>query len=192
MTATLTFPDKFGPYPTGSTTLTLEIEGFTLTARVEHDDSGDTPWERDMSHGPVSEWTTRAMYDGERVLSEDHGSYRYYDMDVATTMAQAEGWQAPKGCNPRRLRKYVAAAEHDFDMLKAWCDDRWHYVGVVISVEFDGIMLDRFAASLWGIECDYPATPNNEYLDDVANELISEAFEAGRAKIDHLVHEFLA
>lgn len=82
--------------------------------------------------------------------------------------------------------------EHALAVRKAWEDDEWHYVGVALSVTRDGVMLDEHAASLWGIECNYPLADggyNNGYLLEVANELLPEALEAARAKFDELVKQ---
>lgn len=42
------------------------------------------------------------------------------------------------------------------------------------------IIVDSTQASLWGVEWNYPGT-DNCYLTTVANELLSEALDAGRA-----------
>lgn len=76
----------------------------------------------------------------------------------------------------------VAAVEADFARLKAWCDDEWFYVGVVLSISRGGIELDDHAAALWGIESDA-----GDYLTEVANELLTEALEAGRAALARLI-----
>ncbi|MEP4992246.1 MAG: hypothetical protein ABJV68_31810, partial [Paracoccaceae bacterium] len=65
-------------------------------------------------------------------------------------------------------------------VMEAWRKGEWFYCGIVLSVERDGIELDHHAASLWGVECNYPGT-DNCYLTTVANELLSEALDAGRA-----------
>jgi len=64
--------------------------------------------------------------------------------------------------------------------MEAWRKGEWFYCGIVLSVERDGIELDHHAASLWGVEWNYPGT-DNCYLTTVANELLSEALDAGRA-----------
>ena len=66
-------------------------------------------------------------------------------------------------------------------VMAAWKNDEWYYCGVILSVALEGITLDRFAASLWGIEANYPDS-DNAYLTEVANELLSEALEAAKAE----------
>lgn len=75
---------------------------------------------------------------------------------------------------------------------RAWERDEWHYCGVVLSVARDGVTLDEHAASLWGIECNFPRElagrdNPNWYLTEVAHELLDEALEVGRAKLASLI-----
>jgi hypothetical protein len=77
------------------------------------------------------------------------------------------------GCNEQQQRELIEAR-------KAWFRNEWFYGGVVISAHKAGVMLTNNAASLWGIECNYPGT-KNEYLTEVANNLLLEAVgEANR------------
>jgi len=65
-----------------------------------------------------------------------------------------------------RFAKAQAKAER---VMAAWRNDEWFYCGVILSVTIDGLTLDRFAASLWGIE-------------EVANELLPEAIAEAKAE----------
>ena len=65
--------------------------------------------------------------------------------------------------------------------MSAWKNDEWYYCGVILSVAIDGLTLDRFAASLWGIEANYPDS-DNAYLSEVANELLPEALAEAKAE----------
>lgn len=72
------------------------------------------------------------------------------------------------------------------NVMRAWEAGEWWYVGVCLSVWIGDICLDRHAASLWGIECNYPSSPHNptpnDYLTEVANDLLPEALsEASKA-----------
>lgn len=82
----------------------------------------------------------------------------------------------------QRLADAQAKAE---GVMQAWRNDEWFYCGIVLSVALDGVMLDDCAASLWGVEANYPDT-DNSYLADVANELLPEAIEAGRDALARL------
>lgn len=70
-------------------------------------------------------------------------------------------------------------------VMEAWRQDKWFYCGIVLSVSFEGVVLDDHAASLWGIEANYPDS-DNVYLTDVANELLPEALDVGRAVLARL------
>ena len=77
-----------------------------------------------------------------------------------------------------RFAKAQAKAEA---VMAAWKNDEWFYCGVILSVAIEGLTLDRFAASLWGIEANYPDS-DNAYLTEVAKELLPEALEAAKAE----------
>jgi hypothetical protein len=65
------------------------------------------------------------------------------------------------------------------DDIAAWKCGEWEYVGVVLSVWVDDICLDDHAASLWGIDCNYPGA-DNLYLSECADDLLGEALGAAR------------
>ncbi|ABI77983.1 hypothetical protein HNE_1441 [Hyphomonas neptunium ATCC 15444] len=63
--------------------------------------------------------------------------------------------------------------------MAGWRKDEWFYCGVVLSVSIDGVELAPHAASLWGLEANYPGS-ENEALTQSANDLLPEALaEAG-------------
>lgn len=90
--------------------------------------------------------------------------------------------------------EYTARLEHDWDskptdfecysekQIEAWRRDEWHFFGVVIQSSKDGVELCDHAASLWGIEGNFPLRRKNpnRYFRDVANELLPEAIETTR------------
>jgi hypothetical protein len=55
----------------------------------------------------------------------------------------------------------------------------------VLSVSLDGVNLAPHAASLWGIEANYPDT-DNSYLTEVANDLMPEAIAVARDTLTRL------
>lgn len=67
-------------------------------------------------------------------------------------------------------RAYAAdAARHDFDLLRRWCNDQWHYVGVVVCLaDEDGNPIEEICESTWGLES------YGEYTSTVARELADE------------------
>lgn len=164
---------------TAYSSITCEVDGFTVKAFCEADDSSDAPWERDDGHGPVSEWTTRDKRPGERLLNKDHGSKRFYDFAAAVKIARVDSWDTePYGVGTAGERA-VRAVEADFSRLQAWCSDDWHYVGVCVQVSKNGIELThKYDNALWGIESDC-----EDYLTEVAGELLDEAVDAAKAKL---------
>lgn len=65
---------------------------------------------------------------------------------------------------------YECYAEED---VQRWRDDEWSYCGVVVSVHVGTDMIDKHAASLWGVEMNF-SDDGNSYLDEVADELCDE------------------
>ncbi|KCZ45793.1 hypothetical protein [Hyphomonas sp. CY54-11-8] len=94
----------------------------------------------------------------------------------------APGFIGPGNGFRQRFAEAQAKAEA---VMEAWRKGEWFYCGIVLSVERDGIEMDSHAASLWGVECNYPGT-DNSYLTTVANELLPEALGAGRAAASRL------
>lgn len=91
------------------------------------------------------------------------------------------GWIGPK--SPATLARHMARARAVMD---AWRNGQWFWCGIVLSVSRNGVEIDDSAASLWGIECNYPVFRKrdraNSYLIEVANELLGEALEVARAR----------
>lgn len=126
------FTDNFDSFVCMGDTIELDVEGFTITARLEHDE---------QSH-----------------IDDDD----CHNVDQSVT-----------GCDDEQYATLLKNRQ-------AWLDGEWVYCGVVLSVSKAGVTLDNHAASLWGIEANYP-TGDNKYLRDVANELLSDAVEQGHA-----------
>lgn len=70
--------------------------------------------------------------------------------------------------------------------IQAWKNDEWFYVGVVLSVSYNGIKLEDHAASLWGIDCNFPGG-TNAYLSECALELQDEAIESAKVKHKQMI-----
>jgi hypothetical protein len=138
----------------------LQLNGLTFSVDIEHDDSMGAPWKEHDGHGIVSEWTQRDKRPGERILCSDRTSHRYYDFAETVKIAKRDGWGPGK---PHE------AAEADFKHLKAWCDDEWHWVGIVVSLlDVDGNKVPGYSDSLWGIEGD-----GGDYIESEAREIAS-------------------
>jgi hypothetical protein len=115
--------------------------GYSVRVHVDYDQYMGPPWEEHDGHGPVSEWTTRDKAPGERVLHQDRSSKRYYNFAGAVRIARRDGWDAPPYGGPKGERA-ARAAEADFARLKAWCDDRWHWIVVGVEVSRGGEVLE--------------------------------------------------
>lgn len=150
-------------------------DGVTFTVQIVPDDTQETPWDREDGHGPVSEWRNHgyngyaSKEPGERPLCRDRNATRFYNMAEAVRIARRDGWStAPFDTVETPGQRAARAAEADYQRLRAWCDDEWYYVGVMVMATDDNGE-EIGSASLWGIESDA-----SEYLAEVANELVSE------------------
>lgn len=178
------FKQGFGRYTCDGDTIEAEFSGFRFVATVHRDTDHGAPWEESDGHGPVSDWTRRDKNPGELVLCSDRGSKRFYDFAEACRIARREGW----GCEPYDIggetarQKASRAARHDFEVLRAWCNDEWAWCGIAVQVfdENDEELTGEYDFALWGIKMNYPDS-ENAYLLEVANE---QAAEAWRAKIE--------
>ncbi|WP_420415817.1 hypothetical protein [Marinovum algicola] len=91
------------------------------------------------------------------------------------TEASPREFDAPGCCFDTTDPEYGAENQAIID---AWERDEWQYFGIVLSVSRHGVTLDNHAASLWGVEGNFPTDsgrPDNSYFDTVARELIDEA-----------------
>lgn len=144
----MSFSQKFASYVCLGDKITGELEGYSFTARIAHDDTIDAPDKREDGFWP-------SLYKGD-----------------AGFIGAGNGWR-------ERFDKAQARAEA---VMAAWKNNEWFYCGIILSVSFEGLELTDHAASLWGVEANYPDS-DNSYLTEVANELASEALIA--AKREH-------
>lgn len=182
------FTAKFGDFALLGDTITCEINGFTITARVERDDDMGPPWKEHGGHGPVSDWTDRPQRPGELVISSDRSRYRYYDFKEAIKIAKRDGWDVPPYAWVTPGEQAERAVRHDYNHLRAWCNDEWYWCGIVLSVQRAGIMLDSHAASIWGTECN---AGDNSHLTELANELLDQAIEKGTKIMNEILADWL-
>lgn len=177
---------------------TFEYQGYTFKVEYNRDDDMQAPWEEHDGHGIVSDWTSRDKAPGERVLSEDRGSRRYYDVQASMRKARKEqwgpihcatcgqessseqGWEAyTKGTHATPMdhpfvresagKQAARAVEADYEYLRAWCHDEWEWTYAVVMLLDDDGDETRETASLGGIDGDH-----GTYLTDVAYELAEE------------------
>lgn len=171
---------------------------MTLQYRIEklYDDGHNAPWDDYDGHGPVRE-VRRGHHDylrknpGERILggnASDRSGYAY-DIAEATRIARRDAW----GIDPERKARWeasqgrpltpgqiaAAAVEADFQRLRGWVNDDWHYIGIVVTLlDIEGNDT-HLSESLWGIESD-----SDDYIAEVTQELQNElAAQVGPANI---------
>jgi len=89
------------------------------------------------------------------------------------------------GPGPNWRQRLAEAQSKSEAIMAAWRNEEWFYCGVVLSVSREGVTLADHAASLWGVEANYPGS-DNSYLAEVANELLPEALDAARAALARL------
>ncbi len=153
---------------------TFTLEGLTFKAEHVRDEGlmGE-PWKEHDGHGVVSEWTDRPKRPGERVLASDRNSHRFYDIEATTEIAKRDGWGVQNSKGKSKGQIIAEAVEEDYRRMKAWCDDEWWWMGVVVTMlDTEGRKLPMPEArdSLWGIESD----SGDDYFDEVARECAGE------------------
>lgn len=157
---------------------TFEHNGRTFRVYFPYDAEHGAPWKECDGHGPVSEWTRRDKLPGERILATHRGMLLYYDVAEAIRIAKRDGWNAEPYVGTRG-EAAARAVEVDFHYLRRWCNDEWHYVGVVVTHPGTGKR-----QSIWGIESDaydYLASTAHDLAREICGELDTEFAEAVEA-----------
>ncbi|MFH7600603.1 hypothetical protein WDV06_36730, partial [Streptomyces racemochromogenes] len=140
---------------------TIERDGYTFRVEHFHDSDAGAPWENEDGHGVISDWTTRDKSPGELVLNSDRSSKRFYDFAETCRIALRDGWGS-RDAEPGMSKRQIAAlaAREDYERMRAWCNDEWSYIGVVVTLlDIDGNETDA-TDSLWCVDDDgdYAAT----------------------------------
>lgn len=138
---------------------TIEIragnQDLTFRVQFEHDDIHGAPWEECDGHGVVSDWEHRDKRPGELILNTDRGAKRFYDFAETCKKALAEGWDAhPYNTDGKETKRQQAAkaARADYEYLRAWCNDEWHYVIIIVTLLDDEGNETEVSDSLGGVE----------------------------------------
>lgn len=132
-------------------------------------------------------------FDGDTIECEVEGfrctATLHYDDDLTPPDERSDGFwpsEDPKAAGYVGPERFTEEHERAQEVMRAWKNDEWFYGGVEVSVSKAGIILTpayRFA--LWGVECNYPGS-DNSYLVEVANDLLPEALDYAKAKIEEL------
>lgn len=162
---------------------TIEMNGMRFVVQTEHDDCMGEPWKEHDGHGVVSDWTRRDKRPSERVLNTYRGIKRYYDFAESMKIARREGWgcgevrvaelTVKKGAPLTRGEITAAAVEQDFEYLRAWCNDEWEWVSIIVR-DAEGNVID----SLGGVD-----SYDEAYVRSEAQQMV-EAYCASRARED--------
>ena len=132
----------------------IKQHGTAYRVQWVRDYDAGAPWENEDGHGPVSDWERREKRPGEMILNEDRGARRFYDFAAAVKQARREGWNTTPYEWKTKGEQAAAAAQADFDYLRCWCNDNWHYCGIIVTVLNDEGEETDNSSSLWGIEDD--------------------------------------
>lgn len=178
-------------YP--SQTFDFTHDGKQFRAFIEHDHDAGTPWEREDGHVQVSDWVRRDKRPSEVIINSDRGSYRFVCLREAHECARAQGWGLASddmhalrdalNREPTKREVIAHAVQLDIERMRAWCADKWCYVGVCVSLlGADGQPVsDKYSAACWGIESDC-----DDYIKEVARDLAGEALSAARAELERI------
>ena len=168
----------------------VEKAGLRFRVNAEYDLYTAPPWEEcdGHGHGIVSDWTTRAKKPGECILASDRSSHLFYDIAESIKIAKRDNWGAKTGTKGEQAARAVNA---DFDYLRRYCADQWHYIGVIVTQidENDEPKNPDYSHALWGV-----ADSDPDYCTEAANELIDQIIAEHDAELkvqyslDHIVH----
>lgn len=181
-------------YPHGE----IEYQGRRFAITSTPDEDAGPPWQDYDGHGPVSDWRPKdSKRPGELILHEDQdGTCRFYDMAEAQRIALKDQWGIPQGTaqgytltKPQIAHLEVRA---DFEYLKGWCTDQWHYVTVAATLLDDDGEPTEYTSYCGGVEDSQEA-----HILEIGKECAAEAwsdYEAdqalaqAKAEADRTVH----
>jgi hypothetical protein len=153
------FTEEFRTYACEGDTITTEIDGFTITATIVRDDSGEKPEDRDAGF-----WPSKNPKHAGYVEPEEPEEYE-------TQLAQAQ-----------RIHKVWCNDDWFYCGIVLSVSHRVF----VPHHPFNDVLIARDAASLWGVGVNYPGC-DNSHLTDTANELIDEALDYAKAAVEKLI-----
>jgi hypothetical protein len=161
----MAFAERFDSFVCAGDTITCEADGFTIMAQIVLELRG-------LENAPVE------RFPEQRPDAPDHRQDGFWP----SLYKDAPGFIGPGNGFRERFAKAQAEAEA---VMESWRKGDWFYCGIVLSVSLESVTLDAHAASLWGVEANYPGSDNG-YLTEVANDLVPEALDAARAVLARL------
>ena len=89
-----------------------------------------------------------------------------------------------------RIKFDDAAKPGEFDGyseedIKRWEAGEWCYVGIVVSAEYKGWLLEDPADSMWGLECGL-TEDSGDYLSEIAAAMLAEALQVAKVELTKL------
>lgn len=177
--------------------LSIGGKDFVFAVDFEDDYDAGAPWEMADGHGPVSDWTERDKRPGELLLNSrsrnTFTSCRYYDFAEACRIALRDGWDAaPYNDGTETKRQQAArAARADFEYMRAWCNDEWRYVGVVVTLLDPQGEKTEVSDSLWAVETlgDHHHETARQLADELAHGYGVRWTEAEKPTYEYLARE---
>jgi hypothetical protein len=165
-----------------------EYKGYKATISTHHDEDMGEPWKEDDGCGIVSDWTRRDKAPGERVLCFDRGNSRFYDWAGTVALAKKYGWglgdeakaklAQSLGHEPTHGEITAEAVRLDFEHLRSWCNDEWHWQGYTTAIETpDGEVITT--DSCWGFE-----STDDDYMLDQAKSHARHEIDARLATVE--------
>ena len=151
-------------------TETLTQHGKTYRIEWVYDQDIGAPWDHSDGHGIVSDWETRDKRPGELILNQNGRSKRFYDFAASVKKARAECWDTAPYKWKTKGEQAHAAALADFEYLRRWCNDDWHYCGVVVTMLDDEGAATDISASLWGVEDEGYCSDHGPIIQDLIVE----------------------
>ena len=175
----------------------ITYKGVAFTVAKYYDEQHAPPWEEYDGHGVVTDYLFVADADlvdprsDFRPISRwDGNRRRYYDWGKSLDRARVEEWglgDEQRAKLADRLKREPTADEVleeavrlDYEYLKGWCFDEWHYCGIVVTLA--GTDIER---SSWGIESN-AAAYHNEVARELAQEIMHDAAGELRTEIKRL------
>lgn len=150
---------------------TYQRYGFDFQVEISFDDTCEPPWMHNDGHGEV-----REMHDqkrpGERPFKHGWHNKRsslMYDWQGAIKLAHKDGWnitneRAEKLGIKKLKHRRAQAVEDDFEYLRRWANDVWHWVIIQVTCVQTDVM-----ECIGGVESDA-----DDHIAELVNELIDQ------------------
>ena len=155
-------------------------EGREFEAACYYDETMGAPGDEHDGHGSMREIRSRdEKRPGERLIERDRG-YFAYDWQAAMQTARRNGWglsdeETAKlaqrlGRTPTKGDICAEAVQRDYDHLRGWVREDWHWMGVGVRIiGADGQPVgDEYADAIWGFESE------GDYWREVALEIAGQ------------------